>query len=308
MTGKILAFSGGIGGAKLALGLSHIVAPENLTIVCNTGDDFEHLGLTICPDIDTVLYTLANLANPQTGWGRIDETWSFMQTLATLGGPTWFQLGDNDLALHVHRTQRLRAGETLSAITQDVAKSFGLRLQLLPASNNPVRTRLHTNEGWLDFQDYFVARRCTPIVKSLDYTGANTAHPHPDLLTLLADPTLRAVILCPSNPFLSIEPMLAIPALRSALRATTAQVIAVSPIIGGRAIKGPTAKMMQELGLQVSALTTAQRYADFLNLYVLDSKDAALAGALPIPTLITQTLMTTLEDKIALARAILDAA
>lgn len=171
-----------------------------------------------------------------------------------------------------------------------------------------MRTRLHTNEGWLEFQDYFVARRCAPMVKSLDYTGANTAAPHPDLLALLADPTLRAVILCPSNPFLSIEPMLAIPALRSALRATAAPVIAVSPIIGGHAVKGPTAKMMQELGLQVSALTTAQRYADILDLYVLDVQDAALASAVRTPTLITQTLMTTLEDKIALARAILDAA
>ncbi|MCC6717306.1 MAG: 2-phospho-L-lactate transferase [Acetobacteraceae bacterium] len=304
----VLALSGGVGGAKLALGLSHIVAPENLLIVANTGDDFEHLGLSISPDIDTLTYALANLDNQTLGWGRRDETWSFMETLATLGGPAWFRLGDRDLALHVQRTLRLKAGETLAAITADLTARLGIAARILPMSNDPVRTRVDTNEGILDFQDYFVGRQCQPEVKSLHFAGAEAARPHPDFRAALASPSLRAVIICPSNPFISVEPILALPGIRTALAACEAPVIAVSPIIGGRAVKGPTAKMMTELGLTPSAAAVAARYADFLDGYIIDHQDAAEAAGLTPRTILAATLMTTLEHKIALAQTALDLA
>jgi LPPG:FO 2-phospho-L-lactate transferase len=307
MSSKLLALSGGIGGAKLALGLSHVIASDDLTIVANIGDDFEHLGLTICPDLDTLLYTLSNLANPQTGWGRREESWNVMATLRSLGGPDWFQLGDHDLALHLERSRRLAAGELLSAIMHDVAMRLGLSVRLLPASDDLVRTRLDTDVGWLDFQEYFVARRCAPRVHALDYVGADSAAPQPRMMELLADPALAGVIICPSNPFLSIDPMLAMPELRAALRRCAAPVVAVSPIIAGQAIKGPTAKMMVELGLQPDAATVANHYSDFVDLFVLDSNDEYAAPSLPMRGLITNTLMTTLDDKIALARTILAA-
>jgi LPPG:FO 2-phospho-L-lactate transferase len=305
MSGRVVALSGGIGGAKLALGLSHVVPPEDLLIVANPGDDFEHVGLTICPDLDTLLYTLAGLDNPATGWGRRDETFTFMRVLAELGGPDWFQLGDGDLALHVERTRRLRAGEALSVIMDEVARRLGLAMRLLPASDDRVRTKVNTDVGWLDFQDWFVGRRCGPAVSDLVFDGAARAVAHPDFLAALADPALRAVIVCPSNPFISIEPMLAIPGVRQALRATAAPVIAVSPIIGGRAVKGPTAKMMAELGFDVSAASVAARSADFVDVFVLDEVDAGLAEGVPMRAIVTPTLMRSLEDKIALARAIL---
>jgi LPPG:FO 2-phospho-L-lactate transferase len=308
MSAKVLALSGGIGGAKLCLGLSQIVDPADLLIVTNPGDDFEHLGLTICPDLDTVIYTLAGLANPATGWGRRDETSTFMKVLKQLGGPDWFQLGDGDLALHVDRTRRLRAGETLSAIMADVAHRFGVQPRVLPATDDPVRTRLHTDAGWLEFQDWFVGRRCAPAVRDLVFAGADTARAQPEFLKALTDPTLQAVVICPSNPFISIEPILAIPGVRAALRACAAPVIAVSPIIGGRAVKGPTAKMMAELGMDVSAAAVADRYADLIDIFVLDNVDAELALSLPMRAVTAPTLMHTLDDKIALARATLAAA
>jgi LPPG:FO 2-phospho-L-lactate transferase len=300
-----VALSGGIGGAKLALGLSHVVAPEDLLVVANPGDDFEHVGLTICPDMDTLLYTLAGLDNPATGWGRRDETFTFMRVLAQLGGPDWFQLGDGDLALHVERTRRLAGGEALSAIMADVAARLGVKVGLLPASDDRVRTRLNTDVGWLDFQDWFVGRRCGPAVSELVFAGAEAAVAHPGFLAALAAPGLRAVVICPSNPFISIEPILAIPGVRAALRTCAAPVVAVSPIIGGRAVKGPTAKMMAELGLPVSAASVAARYADFVDLFVLDEVDAGLAGQLGVRSVVAPTMMRTLEDKIALARVVL---
>lgn len=305
---RVVALSGGIGGAKLALGLARVVAPEDLLIVANTGDDFEHLGLSISPDLDTLLYTLAGLNDPVQGWGRRDETWNFMRALSDLGGPDWFRLGDADLALHVERTRRLRAGEALSAITADLAARLGVGPRLLPASDDPVRTRVETAEGWLDFQDYFVRLRCAPVVRSLAFAGAAAARPQPELLDALAAPDLRAVVICPSNPFISVEPILAIPGVRGALRAADAPVVAVSPIIGGEAVKGPTAKIMRELGLDVSAATVAARYADLLGLYVLDEADAALARAVPVPAVVARTLMDTEASKVALARAVLRAA
>lgn len=301
----VLALSGGVGGAKLALGLYHAVAPENLLVVANTGDDFEHLGFAISPDIDTLTYALAGLDNKTLGWGREDETWAFMETLATLGGPTWFRLGDRDLALHAARTLRLRAGEPLAAITTDIARRLGIRARILPMSDDPVRTRVDTDEGLLDFQDYFVGRQCRPVVTSLHFAGAEAARPHPDFLAALASPRLRAVIVCPSNPFISVEPILALPGVRAALAACAAPVVAVSPIIGGKAVKGPTAKMMAELGIAPTAAAVAQRYGDLLDGYVLDTEDAAFEKTLGLPCSITQTLMKTLDDKTALARAAL---
>ena len=207
----MLALSGGVGGAKLALGLYRILPPDTLTVVANTGDDFEHLGLSISPDLDTLLYTLSGQDNPELGWGRRGETWTFMAALEALGGETWFRLGDGDLATHVERTRRLKAGESLSAIIDDFRRRLGIRARLLPMSDDQVRTRLRTEAGWLDFQDYFVRLRCEPVVRELAFAGAETARPHPDFLAALADPQLRAVVICPSNPFISIDPILAVP-------------------------------------------------------------------------------------------------
>ena len=213
----VVALSGGIGGAKLALGLSRIVKPDDLLVVANVGDDFEHLGLHISPDSDTLMYTLAGLDNAKLGWGRQDETWSFMETLSALGGEDWFRLGDRDLAVHIERTRRLRQGESLSAITGDFCRRLGVGPRVLPATDDRLRTRLRTDEGWLDFQDYFVRLQCRPIVRELAFDGAEHARPHADLLAALGDERLRAVIICPSNPFISVEPILAVPGIRQAL-------------------------------------------------------------------------------------------
>ncbi len=304
----IIALSGGVGGAKLALGLSRILPPEDLLVVVNTGDDFEHLGLSISPDIDTVAYTLAGLANRELGWGRHDETWSFMDTMEALGGETWFRLGDRDVALHVERTRRLRAGEPLSVVTADLCRRLGVGPRVLPMSDDPVRTRLLTEDGWIDFQEYFVHRRCEPVVKELEFHGAATARAHPDFLAALVDPSLQAVVICPSNPFISVEPILAIPGVRAALAGCKAPVIAVSPIIAGRAVKGPTAKMMTELGMDPRAGTVAQRYSDLLDGYVIDHADMAEVVSIDARVTLAQTLMTTIEDREALAKTVLDAA
>jgi LPPG:FO 2-phospho-L-lactate transferase len=305
---RVLALSGGVGGAKLALGLRNVVPPGKLTIVANTGDDFDHLGLHVSPDIDTLLYTLAGLDNPATGWGRHDETWTFMAALAGLGGETWFRLGDADLAIHVERTRRLRAGELLSDIIADFAESLGVRAGIVPMSDDPVRTRVRTASGWLDFQRYFVEQQCRPEVAEFAYDGAAAAKPHAAFVASIGDPELRAVVICPSNPFISIEPILALPGVRDALRASAAPVVAVAPIIGDHAVKGPTAKMMRELGLEISAETVAKRYADFLDGYVVDDCDAALIGKLPVPAVATKAVMVSLADREQLATMTLNLA
>jgi len=306
--GFVLALSGGIGGAKLALGLYRILPPGALTVVANTGDDFEHLGLSISPDVDTLLYTLAGVDNPELGWGRRDETWTFMQALGSLGGETWFSLGDGDLATHVDRTRRLVAGESLSQITEDFRRRLGISARLLPMSDDRVRTRLLTAAGWLDFQDYFVRQRCAPVVREIAFAGAAEAQPQPEFLAALADENLRAVVICPSNPFISVDPILAVPGVCDALHACAAPVVAVSPIIGGKAVKGPTAKMMAELGLPVGAAAVARHYGDILDLYVADDADADQVRDLGLPVAFTRTLMLSLADREALARAVLDAA
>ena len=304
----IIALSGGVGGAKLALGLTRVMPPEELLVVVNTGDDFEHLGLSISPDIDTVTYTLAGVANREVGWGRHDDTWSFMETTEVLGGETWFRLGDRDVALHVERTRRLGNGETLSAITADICRRLGIRSRVVPMSDDKVRTRLRTEEGWLDFQEYFVRRRCEPVVHELLFQGAGAARAHPDFLAALTDPSLQAIVICPSNPFISVEPILAIPGVRQAMIDSPAPIIAVSPIIAGQAVKGPTAKMMKELGLDPSAGTVAHRYHDLLDGYVIDHADMSEVVSIDARVTLAQTLMRTIEDREALARTVLDAA
>jgi LPPG:FO 2-phospho-L-lactate transferase len=304
----VVALSGGVGGAKLALGLSRVVPPDELLIVANTGDDFEHLGLSISPDIDTLMYALAGLDNPATGWGRRDETWSFMDSIGALGGEDWFRLGDHDLATHVERTRRLRNGETLSQVTADFCRRLGVGPRVRPMSDDKVRTRVRIDEGWIDFQDYFVRRQCRPVVRDLEFAGADEARAQPDVMAALASGALRAVVVCPSNPFISIEPILAVPGLRDAITECGAPVVAVSPIIGGRAVKGPTAKMMQELGLEASAAAVAEQYGDLLDGYVIDPADAADADIPYVEVTVAPTLMTSLEDRGALASVVLKAA
>ena len=305
---SVLALSGGIGGAKLALGLYRVLPPETLTVIANTGDDFEHLGLSISPDIDTLLYTLGGIDNLELGWGRRDETWTFMAALESLGGETWFKLGDGDLATHVERTRRLAAGESLTQITGDFRRRLGISARLLPMSDDRVRTRLRTEEGWLDFQDYFVRLHSEPVVREIVYAGASEARANPDFLAALLNDDLELVVVCPSNPFLSVDPMLSLPGVRDALRRCRAPVAAVSPIIGGKAVKGPTAKIMAELGLPIGAAAIARHYVDLLDLFVADEADADIVAELEIPVILTRTLMVTLEDRDALARGVLTAA
>jgi LPPG:FO 2-phospho-L-lactate transferase len=305
--GFVLALSGGIGGAKLALGLYRVLPRGALTVVTNTGDDFEHLGLAVSPDTDTLLYTLAGLDDPGRGWGLRDETWTFMKSLERLGGETWFNLGDGDLATHIERTRRLAAGERLSEVTDDFRQRLGIKARLLPMTDDRVRTRLRTETGWLDFQDYFVRQRCAPIIREIAFSGADRAQPQSEFLEALTDQNLQAVVICPSNPFISIDPILALPGVREALRRRAAPVVAVSPIIGGKAVKGPTAKMMAELGLPVDAAAVARHYLDILDLYIADEMDANEIGDLGVPVVFTQTLMLSLEDRETLARRVLEA-
>jgi LPPG:FO 2-phospho-L-lactate transferase len=296
-----VALSGGVGGAKLSLGLAHLLG-ERFTIIVNTGDDFEHLGLHISPDVDTALYTLAGLVNEEAGWGRRDETWTFMEATEKLGGPTWFRLGDGDLATHVDRTARLAAGETLTGICAHFAARLGIAARVLPMTDAPVRTVVETDRGTLAFQDYFVREQCRPAVRHIRYDGAAAAEPTPQVLAALATPTLAGVIVCPSNPWLSVEPILALPGMRKALRALGVPVIAVSPIIAGKAVKGPAAKIMAELGLEADSRSIARHYEGLIDGFVIDGADEALASTLPMPAIVTNTMMRTLDDKVALAR------
>jgi LPPG:FO 2-phospho-L-lactate transferase len=302
---RYVALSGGIGGAKLSLGLARLLG-ERLTVVVNTGDDFEHLGLYISPDVDTTLYTLAGVVNAETGWGRANETWSFMGSIAELGGPTWFKLGDRDLATHVDRTRRLATGQALTGITRHLAQRLGIAARILPMADEPVRTVVESDAGTLAFQEYFVRDQCRPAVRSIRYEGAANARPTREVLAALSDPGLAGIIICPSNPWLSVDPILAVPGLREAMRASAAAVIAIAPIVGGKAVKGPTAKIMGELGLAPTAATIARHYgSSLLDGFVLDAADEALAREVEVATIITNTMMRTLDDKVALAEACL---
>lgn len=300
---KIVALAGGVGGAKLAHGLAQILPPENLTVIVNTGDDFEHYGLCISPDLDTVCYTLAGLANPETGWGRLDESWQAIENARRLGGPGWFNLGDLDLGTHLERTRRLKAGQTLSQITCDFCAAWGVRPTVLPMSDQSVRTMVDTIEqGELAFQEYFVREHCEPRVKGFRFDGIDIAKAAPGALEALA--AADAVVICPSNPWVSIDPILQVLNLRSTTHRPRS-IVAVSPIIGGRTVKGPAAKMYAELGIRPSALAIAEHYHGLLSGFVLDSVDAELAGQIDLPTLTTDTLMNLLTKRAKLAGDVL---
>jgi LPPG:FO 2-phospho-L-lactate transferase len=303
---QVLALSGGIGGAKLAVGLQHVLPPGELTVAVNTGDDFEHLGLSISPDIDTMIYTLADMANPELGWGRANESWHFMAEIERLGGENWYRLGDKDLAVHIERTRRLNAGEKLSGITADFARHFGIMGRVVPMSNDLVRTMVITDEGTLDFQHYFVGRRCEPVVKGLAYAGAADAQLVPILKEAAEDPSLQAIVICPSNPWLSIAPFLEIPAWRELFHEAQVPVIAVSPLVNGQAVKGPTSKIMGELQLEQSSKPIAHFYEGIIDGFVLDKSEAHLASEIAVASHVTATLMKTAADKQRLAREVLD--
>lgn len=298
---KITALAGGVGGAKLAHGLAQILPPEDLTVIVNTGDDFEHLGLYVCPDLDTVCYTLAGLANLETGWGRAAETWNAIANIERLGGPAWFRLGDQDMATHLERTRRLKEGQPLSQITRDFCRAWGVGHPVLPMSDSPVRTMVDTDEGELAFQEYFVRRRCEPRVKGFRFDGVEAAEPAPGAKEAIR--SAEAVIICPSNPWVSIDPILKV------IGKIDKPVVAVSPIIGGKAVKGPAAKMYAELGFEPSALAVAKHYRAVLRGFVLDRADLNYekqVKELNIMALAADTLMNNVEDRIRLAKAALD--
>lgn len=306
MDPEVIALTGGVGGAKLCLGLAQCVSGDRLACIVNTADDFAHLGLRISPDLDTLLYTLAGCADPELGWGRQGETWTFMRELERLGGPTWFRLGDGDLAVHVERTHRLVGGQSLTEVTARLSERFGVATKLLPMSDDPVGTRVHTDVGVLEFQEYFVRHRAVPAVRSIEYSGATVARPTHAVETALASKHLQAIVICPSNPFLSIDPILAVPGVRALMQSRGAPVVAVSPLIGGRAVKGPTSKLIGELGIEPTPVAIAQHYSGLIDGLVIDESDGHGADHCRLPVLVTSTLMTTLEDKARLARQTLD--
>ena len=307
---KVLALTGGIGGAKLALGFARVLEPHQISFVVNTGDDFEHVGFHVSPDVDTLVYTLAGEANVDTGWGRRDESWHFMDAAQQLGIETWFRLGDRDLALHVYRRQRLAEGATLTEITREICQGLSVAQTVFPMSNDPVRTRVLTPDGSLAFQHYFVRDRCQPAVTGFEFDGIEDAAISPDIQALVrtSSDDLGAIVICPSNPFVSVDPILNLPGMRELLKSPSVPIIAVSPIVGGRAIKGPTAKMMRELDIPASATAVARHYRNLITGFVLDECDAdreSEVADLGLATTVTQTVMSSLDDRIALARDVL---
>lgn len=310
MTSPVVILSGGVGGAKLVSGLAQLVRGEDLFVACNTGDDFDHLGLRVCPDIDSVLYALSGLSDQGRGWGRKNETWTFMAALKGLDGPGWFNLGDGDLATHVLRSDLLRQGHSLGEVTLDLARRLGIAAQILPMSDDTVATIVQTRTGVLAFQNYFVRDQCAPEVTGFAFDGLAQARPQRRILEALrAGP--KAIVIAPSNPYVSIDPILHLPGMRDALKAAKAPIVAVSPIVGGKALKGPAAKMMQELGKDVSALGVAQHYQGLIDGMVIDVQDADLAPAirdLGIATHVAQTVMSDAESRATLARETLDLA
>ena len=300
---KVAVLTGGVGGAKLVEGLYRLLPAGSLTAIVNTGDDFVHFGLPVSPDIDTLLYTLADKANRALGWGREGETWSFMTALRSLGGEDWFNLGDGDLALHVLRGHALAQGEPLSAITARLAAAWELALAVLPMSDDPVATWLDTDEGPLAFQRYFVERRCEPRVSAVRFEGRERARPAPGVVEAIM--AADAVLIAPSNPWLSVDPILAVPSIRAALTACAAPVVAVSPLVEGKAVKGPTAKLMGELGLEVTNAAIGDHYAELLDAMLVHGDDAAPEG---LATARTDTLMRDASDRTRVAQAALDLA
>lgn len=306
--GKVVALCGGVGGAKLAWGLAQVLAPEQLTIIVNTGDDFSHLGLHISPDLDTVSYTLANRNNRELGWGLQGETWQCMNALENFGGETWFRLGDKDLATHFFRTQQLAAGKTLTQVTAELGAALGIQHTVLPMCNEPLPTIVETEQGALAFQQYFVREQCKPVVRSVQHLGAENSTLSHEVCTALTDKALTHIIICPSNPLLSIAPILAVTGMRELLQAQREKIVIVSPLVGGQAVKGPTAKMMQEMKIATHSSSIAAFYANLLGTLVIDENDAKEQDVLReqnIPVQICKTLMKTDEDKIALAQAVI---
>jgi LPPG:FO 2-phospho-L-lactate transferase len=295
---EIVALAGGVGASKLLVGLAHAMAPENLTIIVNTGDDLEMHGLTICPDLDIVTYTLAGLVNPATGWGVNGDTFATLQFLARYERETWFNLGDRDLATHIHRSDMLRRGATLSECADSIRRSLDVRAHILPMSDQPVRTHIETPSGDLPFQHYLVKHRAEPVVKAIHFAGAERSQPAPGVLSAIAG--ARGIVICPSNPLISIGPILAVPGIRQALAARREDVVAVCPIVGGKSLKGPSAKMMAELGIEVSAQSIAELYRDIASRIVIDETDAGLRAeieAAGIGVEVTRTVMDSEEDK-----------
>ena len=294
---KILAITGGVGGAKLALGLSKILNPDELLFLVNTGDDFQHLGLEISPDLDSLLYALSGKNNPELGWGRANETWACISELEELGADSWFRLGDRDLALHLVRTQMLNQGATLQNVADRLSESLGIDHRIAPMSNDKISTTVNTPNGKLAFQEYFVREQCEPAVIDFDFEGIEKSTPNPVVMSWLDE--CDGIIICPSNPYVSVDTILSVPKYRDAFQSKP--VIAVSPIVGGLAIKGPAAKMMTELGVPPTPIAVAKHYGSLLSGFVLDQTDHEQAKDIPIPSIVTQTIMVTLQDRIALA-------
>jgi LPPG:FO 2-phospho-L-lactate transferase len=305
---KITALAGGTGAAKLLRGLARLMDHRDLTVVVNTGDDAEIWGLHVSPDLDTVCYTLGGVIDERKGWGLSDESFHTLDQIARFGEPVWFNLGDRDLATHLHRTRLLREGRTLSEVTRAIASALGVTAAVLPMSDQPVRTRLLGPDGWLAFQEYFVREKAQVETRAVDYVGATSARPAPGVAEAIT--TADAVLVCPSNPITSVGPILAVPGLVDALRATEATVAAVSPIVGGDAVSGPAGRLMASAGLPVSAVGVARAYAGWLDLLVFDDQDRALApdlealGIAPVPA---PTIMGSREAEVALARRVLEA-
>ncbi len=303
----IVMLAGGVGASKLILGFSKLVSPDQLTVIGNTGDDIELFGLRICPDLDTILYTLCGKVNPETGWGIGEDSFHCLKALQELGGEGWFQLGDRDLATHIWRTSLLKQGHSLTQVTDLLCRTFKVNYKLLPMTDSFVPTYLVTDQGELHLQEYLVRERCRPILKELRYSNIEQAEPAPGV----ADAILKAeaVLLCPSNPFISIGPILAVPGIRELLVQTQAPVVAVTPIVNQRALKGPTAKMLSELGYAVSPTAIAGIYKDFLDVFVLDESDQELQEeieALNLRVVTSPTVMNSTREKTDLARRLLE--
>jgi LPPG:FO 2-phospho-L-lactate transferase len=297
---KIAVLAGGVGGARLASGFYQTLAPEDLSVIVNTGDDFEHLGLRICPDLDTVTYTLAGLANRDTGWGLAEDTFEALGALERVGGPSWFRLGDRDLATHLQRTAWLSQGLRLTEATARLCRALGVTADVLPMTDDLFATKVVTPEGELDFQDYFVRQRCEPVVREIRFAGVEAARPTAEVVEALE--AADGIVIAPSNPFVSIEPILSLAGVRE--RVASKPAVAVSPIVGGQAIKGPAAKMLGELGLDVSPASVAKRYAGAIQGFVMDQQDAALADgvrSLGLEVTVAQTIMRSDEDRASLA-------
>ena len=300
---NVVVLTGGVGGAKLVLGLTHIIEPARITAIVNTGDDFRHLGLYISPDLDTLLYTLSGKSNVEQGWGRADESFGFMASLRSLGEEDWFLLGDKDLALHVTRTAHLFAGLALSTITRQFAAAWNVNVNMLPMSDDAVSTCVRTDEGDLSFQQYFVKRRCQPKVMAVHFEGALSARPAAGVIEAIDSADTRAILIAPSNPYLSIDPILAIPGIRAALTGAKAPIVAVSPLVEGKAVKGPTAKIMQELGIPVTSQSIGAHYGALIDGMLIDERDPAGDSNLTVAR--SNTMMLSLADRERVAAAAL---